>query len=347
MGIKVYGPERHGLAWRLDIRRDGVRARPCFATEAEALAEKEAILRGAEAAEGIYLTVGKALERYGEAMEKKGNKPGSVTTTLIRLRSFFDARPGAQGAVAPMRGLSAAHCRSLYEARAATRAVATQRNELAEARTFLRWARKAKLIAGDPLRDVEPQGRRKKGKEQLRIDEARRWTAKAVELAEAGDAGAVAALMSLLMGLRASEITTRTVRDLDDDGRLLWVPEAKTEAGKRTVEVPAVLRPLLQRVAWGKPAGETLFGTHWRDWPRENVQRICRLAGVPPVSAHAMRGLHATLARESGITAHAVAASLGHESPRVTEEHYTTAEATAKATQRAALRVLSGGKPHH
>ena len=49
---------------------------------------------------------------------------------------------------------------------------------------------------------------------------------------------AIAALVSLLMGMRASEITTRIVRDLDDSGRLLWIPHAKTEAGKRTLQVP-------------------------------------------------------------------------------------------------------------
>jgi hypothetical protein len=33
------------------------------------------------------------------------------------------------------------------------------------------------------------------------------------------------------------------VRDLDDEGRLLWIPETKTEAGKRTLPVPEVLNP--------------------------------------------------------------------------------------------------------
>ena len=56
----------------------------------------------------------------------------------------------------------------------------------------------------------------------------------------------MAAMMSLLMGMRASEIVSRIVRDLDDEGRLLWIPETKTEAGKRTLPVPEVLQPYLQ-----------------------------------------------------------------------------------------------------
>ena len=43
------------------------------------------------------------------------------------------------------------------------------------------------------------------------------------ELADVGDEGAVAAMMALVMGMRASEIVSRVVRDLDDDGRLLWI----------------------------------------------------------------------------------------------------------------------------
>ena len=45
----------------------------------------------------------------------------------------------------------------------------------------------------------------------------------------------MAAMMSLLMGMRASEIVSQIVHDLDDEGRLLWIPETKTEAGKRTM----------------------------------------------------------------------------------------------------------------
>lgn len=78
---------------------------------------------------------------------------------------------------------------------------------------------------------------------QLRIDEARRWQVKAIGFADQGEEGAVAAMMSLVMGMRASEIISRVVRDLDDEGRLLWIPETKTEAGKRTLPVPEFLQP--------------------------------------------------------------------------------------------------------
>jgi hypothetical protein len=47
------------------------------------------------------------------------------------------------------------------------------------------------------------------------------------------------------------------------------------------------------------------------------VQRICRAAKVPVVTAHGMRGLHGTLAVERGATTHVVAHALGPDQPRV------------------------------
>jgi integrase len=166
---------------------------------------------------------------------------------------------------------------------------------------------------------------------------------KATELADAGEAGAVAAMMALLLGMRASEIISRVVRDLDDEGRLLWIPDAKTEAGKRTLRVPELLRPYLEQLAAGKAPEALLFGKHWRDWPREWVRQICRAAGVPEVGAHSMRGLHSTLALDAGVTGQAVAASLGHESTATTMQSYASPDAVSTARQRRALTVLDGG----
>jgi len=167
--------------------------------------------------------------------------------------------------------------------------------------------------------------------------------ARATELADAGESGAVAAMMALLLGMRASEIVSRVVRDLDDDGGLLWIPYAKTDAGRRTLRVPEALRPHLLRLAADKAPEARLFGEHWRDWPREWVQQICRQAGVPVVCAHSMRGLHSTLAMDAGVTGHVVAAALGHERVTTTIQSYAKPEAVEAARQRRTLTVLSGG----
>ena len=61
------------------------------------------------------------------------------------------------------------------------------------------------------------------------------------------------------------------------------------------------------------------------------------------MTAHAMRGLHGTLAVDSGITSHAVAAALGHESFRTTAESYAQRDAVTSAQQKKVLGVLAGG----
>ena len=43
----------------------------------------------------------------------------------------------------------------------------------------------------NPFAEVEVVGRRRKGKQQLRIDEARKYEAAARELADRGDVGAI------------------------------------------------------------------------------------------------------------------------------------------------------------
>ncbi|HZL19610.1 MAG TPA: tyrosine-type recombinase/integrase [Polyangia bacterium] len=164
-----------------------------------------------------------------------------------------------------------------------------------------------------------------------------------MQLADDGQEGAVAALVTLVMGLRAGEVVSRVVRDLDDEGRLLWIPDSKTEAGKRTLQVPDLLRDYLLELAEGKKSDDLLFDHHDRNWPRKWVAKICKAAGVPRVTAHGMRGLHGTLAVETGISAHAVAAALGHESVTTTLQSYAKAGAGTGARQNKVLRVLSGG----
>jgi len=164
-----------------------------------------------------------------------------------------------------------------------------------------------------------------------------------LEHAEHGDAGAIGALCALYLGLRASEITDRLVRDVDDEGRLLWVPTGKTRKAKRTLEVPEPLRPLLCALTEGRPASAELFPGD-RHWLLKQVKKMCRLAKVPVVCSHGMRGLHSTLAMEMGATGHAVAQALGHESFATTKRHYLGDGALSRGSQRRALSLIAGGK---
>ncbi|MDB5526890.1 MAG: hypothetical protein JWM58_4653, partial [Rhizobium sp.] len=111
---------------------------------------------------------------------------------------------------------------------------------------------KKKYLKSNPLESVEGVGRRRKGKPQHTRDESRKFLGTARAEADKGKEMAVAAMVALLLGERAFEILDRQVRDLDDGGRLLIITDSKTNAGKRTLEVPEVLQPYLLKLAEGK-----------------------------------------------------------------------------------------------
>lgn len=375
---RVLGPYEHRRgAWRIIVVLSGVRTvetRPTKSGAEKLKCETEEQIQ----AQG-QRTIDEALEVYeqwlrDEGHRGEGNKPGTVKTTMSRLRMFFPVADRA----GLLRTLSAKRCRELYDgrrekqtgkvveaglvSRAAPRfkkavAVDTRRNTLAEAKSFLRWCHARKWILANPLEAVKGTGKRKKGvwsKAQLRIDEMRKYDEAGLKHAIEGKEGALAALVALYLGMRASEIISRTVRDLDNNGSVLWIPDAKTPAGRRTVEVPGILQPLVQRQISGKVKEAPLFGyydgaakawlPHRREWVNAWVGRICKLAGVPIVTAHSMRGLHSSKALESGVSPHLVAASLGHANPATTISSYAQPGSVESANAKRLLTVLAGGR---
>jgi hypothetical protein len=89
----------------------------------------------------------------------------------------------------------------------------------------------------------------------------------------------------------------------------------------------------------GDDASARLF-PHSRHWVRANVKRLCRKAGVPEVTAHGARGIHATIAAQMGATSHLVAAALGHGSTTVTERHYIRPGALEHASRDRLEKIL-------
>jgi integrase len=265
-------------------------------------------------------------------------KPRTVDQYHLRLRNMLGPVMGSS-----IRGLSPGKAKSLYARLVASgQATDTHRNTLLGAKAWSRWCVKRRYMRADPFAEVEGVGRRKRGKTQLTVSESRKYLAVCLSLAPRMDA--VAAMAYLLLGVRASELTDRQVRDLDDDGRLLWIPEAKTEAGKRLLEVPEILRPHLLALAEGKSPFAKLFDGRDRKWAWRAVRRMCKLAGVPVLCTHGARGTHTTIARSAGATAEVVAGALGHANTGVQEQHYVADGVSAIVAQRAAWRVLEGGR---
>lgn len=346
---------------------------------ARAIAEQALALHVARAP----ITCAVALDHYeAHLRDSKGGKPRAVATTLIRLRAYLTALVPKDQAAAeldrPLSVLTPSRAQLLYvavsgrpcggckkvvplgtpgccpgaELGKARWAADTHRNVLAEVRTFIRWAMEAprSWLSRDPLAQVKPVGKRHHGKPQLRLDDAELWLKAALRLADEGDEGAVGALMTMGMGLSGEEITGRKVRDLDAKGRVLHITDGKTEERRQPVLVPVDLQPLLLRAARGKLPEAPLFtsdrtgGHHWRDWPREQVGKICKLAGVPVVTAHGMRGLRATLEVLAGRGLEGAASALRHSDQGETAARsYVAPQAAAGVTSERVFRILRGG----
>lgn len=154
-----------------------------------------------------------------------------------------------------------------------------------------------------------------------------------------------------------TERVSRRVADLDEGQEpadLLWIPCAKAPAGRRTLDVPAELRPLIAAVAEAKAAERHLFECqrphvraaykpHGRGWVIDHVHRICDRAEVPRVTAHVMRGLLATLTAERSLAGHLIAATLGHEGERTTMHAYAAPDSAKAGAPRRGLVVLNSG----
>ena len=325
--LKIFGPYKRGDGWRCLLGNGRKRSPlPTRKTEAEALRFAELALRHLRAE--TPPTIPEVLESYQAHLELT-NRPRAVTTAMFRLKSLLPDPSGS------LRSLTPAKCQSRYMDLVKRQKPDTHRNALAVAKSFGRWLVEKEHVRVSPFEAIKPLGQRSRGKEQLTNDETKRWSDVALRDALGGSDGALAAYMTLVLGMRAGEVVVRTVRDVDDGGTRLRIRKAKTRKGDRDVKLPPVLQELISRRCVGRKPDALLFPTEDEDgdevphlvgWVRDNVRRICRLAGVPLVCAHSMRGKHADLSVSAGMSPDVVASSIGHESAVMTMRSYAKPE---------------------
>lgn len=277
----------------------------------------------------------------------------SVTVSRARdhLETLLELRRNGHR---PLSWLTHKRAAAMYAVLVPRLAVDNHRNALAAGRSFGRFCAEHGWIKVDPFANVKGVGRRKKGKPQLHVDEARKLTSACY--AE-NSRESIAVVTGFLCAFGASEVAHRQVRDLDDGGRLLHVTKGKNRFRVRTSEVPDELRPYLLALAKGRPSSAYLFGVgdvdrpsrYWVYW---HCRRLAMAAKVPHVSPHGLRGTHSTIAMGHAASSLSVAAALaeagqglGHApgSP-ITASTYVARGAVDRAKQRATMRVLKGGR---
>lgn len=254
-----------------------------------------------------------------------------------------------------MKWVSPKRATALYEAAVAqpkangeARKAATHRFYLEVAKGFFRWLVRKSYLSTDPFKEVEPVGRVSVGKKQLRLEEAKLYAEMAFRMFdEEKDVLALASVVPLYLGLRASEVLRRKVRDVDAGGALLWIDGGKSKNARRHLRVEAKgLQERLLRLIRDRHPEEPLFGYDRTGKLRQRhaiwraTHRICQAAGVPKVCPHSFRGLWATLSVESGAASSAVATALGHGSFAMTARHYAQPEAIANARSARVVDML-------
>ena len=343
--VRVSGPyyDANTGSYRLVVfdgtKRQSVRAD----TEEEARQLKEQL---ESTLQNCDRTIGAAYAEFMADERRRGMKERTVRTVDYKLRYFLpmDEKLGTY---------TSEKAQALYEAETErisrygrVMRVQTHHTALKITKRFFRWAVERKYIRFSPFEKIKPIGKPSAGKEQLRMDEARRLSQVLVHAAERGEEGAIATFCQLLLGLRSGEVLNREVRDLDDDGWVLWIPSGKTANARRRLEVPEVLRPFLLRMVEGQPQERLIFGRHRQSphkhmWMWRQVKKYCVQANLPRVCPHSLRGLHSSLAVAAGCTSTAVASALGHGSFAITAKHYVNPDTLRNSTVRRVTDALA------
>lgn len=343
MPISFAGPYDHRGKWRYRVKEaPGVyHWAPPAPTKAEALELAEIFADGLRAR--VDLTVGGVVGAYLEHLQRNDRKPQTITAVRGKLWLLLESRWDADAA-----SITEQRAKDIYLQLVPRRAAATHHEAISQARACWAWAVEERIVRSNPWTAVRKQGRPRRGKPQLTLDETRKLMDHCLLIATESD-GALATLLAILCGLRVSEIVGLTPRSLDDGGKRLRIQASKTAAGKRDPQIPDIIQPLLTARAAGRAhdapllvaaTQTTLSGR--RNWVRHEVERLCADAGVPIVCPHALRGGLASLAYEAGALPHLIAGLLGHTSSSMTERHYATPEAVQGALQRQRIESLLG-----
>ena len=223
--------------WFRDI--EGDRKSLTFATQAEAdtwIAESQRLLvkdgRPIEDVVSAYLA------------SLTDRKPSTLVTLRYRLTSVIMGRARVPIEAFPWNVAWSEHV--------AKQSRASQTGILAGLRGLLTYSG----LRGAPLGGIKVNGVRKEGKDQLHIDEARKFVATALM---AADPLALAAATMIVTGCRPSEVLSLRARDVDDGGALLHVYGTKTKKARRPIPVDPAYQPILLGAAKGKASDELLF----------------------------------------------------------------------------------------
>lgn len=237
-GSRVLGPyiNRRGgkTSYRIIEIKNGRRQAHVFPTMDAAQKAKARLTKKLAAEDDKDLAM--MIDEYHDyIVNDRGGVPESCGYRRKRLRWFFPRLD------VTLSSITARKAEDIYrwnptkqsERTGRTFSAATHQLDLSAARAFMNWAVSRRYLSANPFAEVRVIGQKKAGKPQLRIDEASRWIDAAMVLVKDGDTAALAALLCLWCGFRASEVLQRVIRDVDQGGAIIWVDRGKTKSSRR------------------------------------------------------------------------------------------------------------------
>jgi integrase len=310
--------------WRCRFYVDGELRTVTARSKDAAVARRDAIVKGEPehgGSRGISVRVW--LEAWLENSLPRQVKPSTVRNYSDICASYIIPAVGR----VPMAQLAPRHVEAmmgkLERNGASPRTVALARTVLRRALgDALRWG-DVKINAAALVRAPREQAPRLE-------DALSAAEAKKVLRTARGDRLEALAVLVLTMGLRQGEALSLRWRDVDLKARTVTICEAKTDAGIRTIALPAVVTEALRRHRVSSPwsaEGDFVFTTtKGTKIDRRNALRwwheLTERAGVGRRRFHASRHTAATLMLNNGVPLEVVSKTLGHAGLAITSDIY-------------------------
>ena len=258
---RVLGPYSDRDKWRLIIIENGQKENRIYATKEEALHAQRKL---AKAFLPRVPTIDTAIRDWGISRQRGGTS-NELTIVSQEMRVRFMLRDCITEEITRVTAKTAELLYEKHRTRPGKNglplAVATHTFDLKCVKSFFKWCISRRYLVTSPFSEVRPIGKKRAGKPQLRIEEAKRFTDAGLSyFAETQNPLAIAALVAITMGPRASEVLNRAVRDLDNGGKILVIDSGKNERAKRRLDVPLFLQPILLQLAQGRDPLARLFG---------------------------------------------------------------------------------------
>jgi integrase len=341
-GVKVYGPYERGNLWRVHVVTTSGGARTTAYESFDTLAEAEAFIDGArDEAQGVTLRM--AVDEFVDEKKRSGLAATTIENYEHRLWRLLGL---PKTATRPVRWVSL-RGPELYKASIGTGAADTHINGLNVGRMWGNWCVEQKYLRANPFAKVKKVGRKRKGstKERLSVDESRRLEAHC--FANAGDQDCVLTYGYLMLGKRASELVRLRVCDLDDNGWMVRILDAKSAASIGSIPVSPELREMLIGLAKGRAPDARLFVNlngrpMTRYVARDRVKAVLKAAGVTVMPPQALRRTFVDNANRQGVALRTIAEMAGHTSTAVTERSYMSPDQKQAGLVERNLKAVRG-----